>query len=47
VKKFAVNFVGIYSSIGPTSTLERLPTTWENRGLERLEAEAGGVLVGA
>jgi len=31
---------GIYSSIGPTSTLEELPTTWENRGLERLEVSS-------
>jgi len=29
--------VGIYSSVGPTSTLEGLPTSRETRGLGRLE----------
>jgi len=31
-----VVFVGIYCSIGSISILEGLPTSWENRGLERL-----------
>jgi len=36
--------VGIYSSIGPSSTLEGLPITRENRVLERLATwEAGSV----
>jgi len=38
--------IRIYNFIGPTSTSEGLPTTWENRGLERLEVkQAGGVPV--
>jgi len=34
--------VGIHSSSGPTSILGGLPTSWENRGLEKLAVwEAG------